>query len=157
MGEPPTSTTPPSACGSRRLGGPSPWSLDEAIISVREGTVNARTMDLRAGLWFADERSAIVPGCDLRANVRSIGADGRMSILGLAAGARDFIGQVYRGPFVLRVYPAVRVDGRGGSDFGQVVSIGDTVCLKFKKQESVSEPVAFPGSSWVLTQVSLVK
>lgn len=139
------------------VGGPSPWTLDEAVIAVRGGIVYARTADVRAGQWIAGERSTIVPGCDLRANVRSVGDDGRISILGLRAGAQAFIGQVYRGPFMLRVPADVRVDGHTGADLGAVVSVGDTVCLSFTTQRSPIEPVAFPGSNWVLSSVSVLK
>lgn len=137
------------------VGGPSPWTLDEAIISVRDATLYARTTEVRAGSVLTGDRSVLVAGCDLRANVRSVGGDGRMSILGVAAGRQDFLGQVYRGPFVLQVYPGVPIDGHAASDLAQTVSVGNTVCLTFKQQESAGGAPAFAGTAWVLTQVSV--
>lgn len=93
------------------VGGPSPWTLDEAIIDVRDGVVFVRTRDVRPGLWIAGDISRTVVGCDLKANVRSVGSDWSFTIRPTGAGREEFIGHAYRGPFAIQAHAGVRFGG----------------------------------------------
>ncbi len=142
-------------------GGPSPWALDEAIVSVRGGRVFVRTRDVRPGACLNCEASRFAPSeCDLRGMVRSVGSEWTFSIVPTQAGRPEFIGHVYRGPFGLSAHPDVRfvVGGkevmRPGS-IAEAVAVGDTVCLKFRTQVTGSDPIAF--WNYVLTEVVVQK
>lgn len=139
-------------------GGPGPWALDEAVISVRDGVVFVRTREVRTGVWLADRGSALQPACDITANVRSVGPAWSFSVVPLRAGREELIGQVYSGPFAVRAHPGVSVGGMPvsarASAISDVLAVGDTVCLKLRKGVA-TDPLAF--DDYVLTDVSIRK